>query len=398
MLHRSRLKRRLRFRRMRFLQLALELLDLDQVFRVERQRRVVAVRFVRTIAALFDLRAAGLQFGRIPQRPEIPIVIAQVSDRVEVFAAGHRALVVNHAAGRSGEAAQLGLVSLLGAGDQLVHVDVNGGLEIPAFALVMVFDHAAPRIFVDHRRKPAVARQVDVQLFGPRRRRADVVDVDLVGFEFVAQEVVPLEDPVLIRVHKAGAGLNVEPGGFALDRLELARRVNGLVPTPGLAANLLVLFLQTVDAERDGDVEPGAFFEDARDVGHDPLLDAAVRHQVDRFEFVVLIKRADDFGQILARKRLAARDDQDGQFASERLADARQLLSGYLQFLARLVVKLFGEEAVYAAHVTDRRDQYVEYDRRRDAAHQHTAIAFNQFEVIIHVSPSGYVWSANSQR
>src|SRR5262249_31645825 len=205
------------------------------------------------------------------------------------------AFVVDHAAGRPGEAAQLGLVALFGAGDQLVHVNVHGGLEITALALVMVFDHAAPRIFVDHRRKPAVARQVDGTLFGPRRTRADVVDVDLVGFEFVAQEVVPLEDAILIRIHKAGAGLNVEPGNFALDRLKLTRGVNGLVPASGLAANLLVLLFQAVDAERDGDVEFGALFEDAGDIGNDPLLDAAVRHQVDRFEFVVFIKRADDF-------------------------------------------------------------------------------------------------------
>src|SRR5215510_5872197 len=397
-LYRSRLERRSRFRRMRFLQLPFELLDLNEVFRVERQRRVVAVRFVRAIAALFDLRAAGGELGRIPERPEIPIVIAQVADRVEVLATRHRAFVVDHAAGRPGEAAQLGLVALFGAGDQLMHVDVHGGLEIPAFALVMVFDHAAPRVFVDHRRKSAVARQVDVQLFAPRRGRADVVEVDLVGFEFVAQEVVPLEDAILVRVHKAGAGLNVEPGDFALDRLKLAGGVNGLVPTPDLAANLLVLFFQAVHAESDGDVEIGAFFEDAGDVGHDPLLDAAVRHQVDRFELVVFIKRADDFGQVFARERLASRDDQDGQLAAERLADARQLTSGHLQFLARLVVKLFGEEAVYAAHVADRRDQNVEDDRRRDGAHQHTTVAFNQFEVIIHISPSGYVWSANLQR
>src|SRR5262249_26777671 len=395
---RARRQDRLGLSPVRFFQLPFELLDLDQVFRVERQRRVIAVRFVRAIAALLNLRAAGVQFGRIPQRPEIPVIIAQVADRVEVLAARHRAFVVYHSACRSGEAAQLGLVSLFGAGDKLVHVDVHGGLEISTLALVMVFDHAAPRIIVDHRRKSAVALQVDVQLFGPCRRRADVVDVDLVGFEFVTQEVVPIEDASLVRIHKAGAGLNVEPGDFALDRLKSARRINGLIPASDLAANLLVLFFQAVNAERDGDVEPGAFIEDAGDVGDDPLLDAPIRHQVDRFEFVIFIKRADDFGQVFAGERLAARDDQDGQFAAERLADARQLRGGHLQFLARLVVELFGEKAVYAAHVADRRDQNVEDDRRRDAAHQHTSVAFNQFEVIIHVSPSGYVCSANLQR
>src|SRR5215510_6329499 len=358
------------------------------MFGVERQRRVVAVRFVRAIAALLDLRAAGGEFRRIPQRLEIPVVIAQVAYGVEVFAARHRAFVVDHAAGRPGEAAQLRLVLFFGAGDQLVHVNVYGGFEISALAFVMVLDHAAPRIVVNHRRESAVAREVDVQFFGPRRRGADVIDVDLVGFEFVAQEVVPLKDAVLIRVHKAGAGLDVEPGYFALDRLKLAGGVNGFIPTPDFTANFLVLFFQAVDAERDCDVEFRAFFKDSGDVGHDALLDAAVRHQIDRFEVVVFVKRADHFGQVLARERLAARDDQYRELAAESLADARQLTGGHLQFLARLVVKLFGEETVYAAHVADRRDQNVEDDRRRDAAHHHAAVAFDEFEVIIHVSPS----------
>src|SRR5262245_27950018 len=175
---------------------------------------------------------------------------------------------------------------LFGAGDQLVHVDVYSGLEISALAFVMVFDYAAARIFVNHRRKPAITRQINVQFFWPRRRRADVVDVDLVRLEFVPQEIVPLEDAILVRIHKAGAGLNVEPRDLALDRLKLARRINSFIPASSLAANLFVLIFQAVNAERDGDVESGAFLQNAGDVGDDPLLDAAVRHQVDRFELV----------------------------------------------------------------------------------------------------------------
>ena len=96
---------------------------------------------------------------------------------------------------------------------------------------------------------------------------------------------------------------------------------------PGLLTDLFVIFLQSVDAQRDRDVQIRALVQDARNVRKDPLLDLTVRHQVDRLEFVVLVKRPRDFRQVLTGERLAAGDDQDAEIGAERFADADDIFA-----------------------------------------------------------------------
>jgi len=146
-----------------------------------------------------------------------------------------------------------------------------------------------------------------------------------------------------------------------------------------------VILLKPVDAECDGHVELWTLFKNASHVGHDPLLDTTVRHQIDRFEFVVLIEGTDNFRQILACKRLSTCDDQDWQPATQCLADTRQLGSRHLLLLACRIVQLLGEEAVAAPHVADRSDQDVENHRRGDSTGENRAVALDEFQIIIHI-------------
>src|SRR5882724_5390538 len=81
------------------LHLALDLLDLNQVLRIERQRRVIAIGFMAaeaTIRRLFTPR-----FHRVgqPQTLKVPIVIAQVANRRQVLARRQSAFIVDHRAG-----------------------------------------------------------------------------------------------------------------------------------------------------------------------------------------------------------------------------------------------------------------------------------------------------------
>src|ERR1044071_7316696 len=85
----------------RLLHLALKALDLDEVLRVEGERRVVAIRLVRAEAAGGHLLAPRLHRLRAPERLEVPVVLAQVPDRRLVLAGGDRALVVDDRAGRA---------------------------------------------------------------------------------------------------------------------------------------------------------------------------------------------------------------------------------------------------------------------------------------------------------
>ena len=114
-----------------------------------------------------------------------------------------------------------------------------------------------------------------------------------------------------------------------------------------------MVFLQAVDAERDRNVQVRTFVKDARDIGNDPLLNLAVRHQVNRFEPVVLVKSVSDFGKVLSRERFPACNDQDSKVCAKRFADAGYLRCGHLEFLAWLVVQFVRKEAMDATHVAD---------------------------------------------
>ena len=337
----------------RLLHLALQTLDLDEVLRVERERRVIAVRLVRAEAPGLSFLAPLLHGGREPEFLEVPIVIAQIADRVEVLARGDGALVVDDPARRAGVAGHLRLLLLLGARDQAVHVDVDGGLEETGVASVIVLDRRVARIGIDHVREFGVAPVVDVEFLGVGRGRADVVEVDFVGAQVILEKIVPFEDGVLIRVHEAGAGLDVEARVLALDRLQLARGVDGDVPRAGLLADLLVLVFEAVDAEGDRHVQVRALFQNSRHVRDDALLDLPVRHEINRFELVVLVEGADDFRQVLARERFAPGEDEDAEVAAERLGDALNFVRLHLKFLARAVVELVSKEAMRAAHIAN---------------------------------------------
>src|SRR5262245_17438379 len=120
----------------------------------------------------------------------------------------------------------------------------------------------------------------------------------------------------MVAVHEAGASLDIESGIFLLDRLKLSRGVDGDIPASRLLTDLFLIFFQAVDAEGNRHVEFRALLKNARDVRNNPLLNLAVRHQVDRFELVVLVKRSGDLGKILSREGFAAGDDQNAEIGA----------------------------------------------------------------------------------
>jgi len=79
-----------------------------------------------------------------------------------------------------------------------VHVDIDRRLEVATFALIVILDHTTLRVVIDHGRKTAIPGEVDIELCRACRGRTDVVDVDLVRLQVIAQEVIPLEDAVLV--------------------------------------------------------------------------------------------------------------------------------------------------------------------------------------------------------
>ena len=147
----------------RFFHLALELLDLNQVLRVERQRRVIAIRFVRAEATVGRVFATRLHRIRQPDPLKVPIVIAQVSDRRKVLARRQSAFIVNDCAGSARIASQLRLLGLLRLRDQAVRVDIDRGLEEAGVAAVVILNRRVTRIVVNHLRQFGIARQIDIE-------------------------------------------------------------------------------------------------------------------------------------------------------------------------------------------------------------------------------------------
>lgn len=201
----------------------------------------------------------------------------------------------------------------LGFGDEFVHVDVHGSLEGAIRPAVHVLGLSAARIFKDHLGQPPVTLKINVEFFGAGRRRTDVVDVDFVRPEVVLEKVIPLEQPVLVRVHHARAGLYVEPRQAFLQFLELPCRVNGPRPTARFLPNPVVVGFESVKAQRHGDVKFRALGQDAFDIGQNALLDLPVGHQVDGFKLVVFVKRPGNIRQVEAGERFAAGNDQHGE-------------------------------------------------------------------------------------
>ena len=114
-----------------------------------------------------------------------------------------------------------------------------------------------------------------------------------------------------------------------------------------------MLTLQTIDAQGHRNVQVGTLFQDPRNVRENAFLNLAIRHHIDRLQLVVPVERANDFRQILARKRLATGQNQNAEIAAQSLGDTLDLLRFHLQLLTRPVVQLVSEEAMRTAHVAD---------------------------------------------
>ena len=137
-----------------------------------------------------------------------------------------------------------------------------------------------------------------------------------------------------------------------------------------------MLVLQAIDAERNRHVQTRTLFEDTRDVGKDSFLNLTVRHDVDRFQLIVLVKSAGDFGKIFPRERFAPSENQHPEVAAERLRDALDLMRLHLQFLARTIVEFIREKAMRAPHVADRRNQNIQEHGRKGPANREICVPF----------------------
>ena len=131
-------------------------------------------------------------------------------------------------------------------------------------------------------------------------------------------------------MHEAGARLQVETRVLLLHCLQFARRLDSYRPRPCLLSNFVVLLLQTVDAHSDRDVKVRALFENSCHVRKDALLNLSIRHQVNRFEFVVTIERTYDFRQIFAREGIAPGKDEHAEVPAESFGDTVDLVRLHL--------------------------------------------------------------------
>ena len=118
-------------------------------------------------------------------------------------------------------------------------------------------------------------------------------------------------------------------------------------------------------------------------------MNLSVRHQINRIEFVVFVETANDFGQIFARERFAACENQNSQITAQSFGNFRNFVGFHLQFLARTVIKFFGKKTMRAAHIADTRYQNVQKNRRNRSADQNARVSFkNLFCCKIHLFSS----------
>src|SRR5262249_16215829 len=121
------------------------------------------------------------------------------------------------------------------------------------------------------------------------------------------------------------------------------------------------------------------FLKDALNVRQNPLLNLAVRHQINRFEPVVFVKGARDLRQVLASKRFTAGNDQDAKVCSQCLADTLNFPCVPLKFLARLIVEFVREKTMDASHIANRGHQDVQQNGSKWAAGCHPGISLENF-------------------
>src|SRR3989442_6328418 len=225
--------------------------------RIEGQRGIVTIAFVGAVATAGDTSAPGLHGRGIPKRREIPVVVAQIANRIQNLAAGNGPLVINDSPGVSRPTAELLCVGVDCSVDQLMHVNVNCRAEETGPSRIVIPNGRRARVFIDSGNQFMVARLVDFQLGGDSARRTNVIYIDLVGPELVLEKAVPLKDPVLVALHEAGASLDVEPLVLFLDLLQAASSGDGDIPTPGLLPDPVMLFLEPIDSQRYRQIQLG---------------------------------------------------------------------------------------------------------------------------------------------
>ena len=159
-----------------------------------------------------------------------------------------------------------------------MHVNINCGLEEPSVAAIVVLDRGVARIVINHLRQFRVPSQIDIEFNRIGGRRTNVVEVNLVRLEIVFQKIVPLENRVLVRMHEAGAGLQIEPRIPLLHCLQLARGIDRDRPRARLLSDLVMLLRQSIYTHRHGDVQIRTLFQNARHIGKDSFLNLTVRH------------------------------------------------------------------------------------------------------------------------
>src|SRR5438045_4731330 len=104
------------------LHLAFDLFDLDEVRRIEGKRRIVAVALVGAKTTIGDALAPCIHCRRVPEFGKIPVVVAEIRDRVQDLATRYGALIVNDRACGARPALKLGTSLESSPCDQLVHV------------------------------------------------------------------------------------------------------------------------------------------------------------------------------------------------------------------------------------------------------------------------------------
>src|SRR2546429_5939033 len=118
----------------RLLHFSFQLFDLDQVTRIERQRRIVAVGFVRTETAIEGFLSSFFHCRRQPELLEVPIEIPEVSNRGQVFAGGNGTLIIDHTTASSYVTLHLGCLRFLGLRVQTVLLNMDPAFEEPLLA------------------------------------------------------------------------------------------------------------------------------------------------------------------------------------------------------------------------------------------------------------------------
>src|SRR5581483_5633827 len=105
--------------------LVLDLFDLDEVSRIERKGRIVAVAFVCAEASVGNTLTPGFHRRRVPELRKVPVVFAKVRNRVEDLAARYGAFIVNYGARAACPALKLRTAFECGPCDQFVHVYID---------------------------------------------------------------------------------------------------------------------------------------------------------------------------------------------------------------------------------------------------------------------------------